>query len=253
MYFDSHAHYDDKKFDSDRDELLKNMHAKNVDFIMNSGESMKAATKTIELTKKYHFIYGAVGIHPHNVANMTESDIDKLRSYASVDKIMAIGEIGLDFYYDNSPRDIQRFWFKKQLDLASEIDMPVIIHSRDAALECFDIIKNSGVRKGVIHCFSGSSQMAMDYIKMGFYIGIGGVLTYSNAKKTVDVVDKIPLERIVIETDCPYLAPVPFRGKRNNSMYLEYVVDKISQIKNISHEETAKITKENAIRLFSIK
>lgn len=253
MYFDSHSHYDDARFDNDRDELLTEMHNKNVDLIVNSGESMISALKTLELTEKYPFIYGAVGIHPHNAANMKEYDLKLLKQYAAMPKIVAIGEIGLDFYYDNSPRDIQRSCFKKQLALAKEIDMPVIIHSREASQECFDIIKASGVNKGVIHCYSGSWQMAQDYINMGFYIGIGGVLTYSNARRTVEVVEKIPLDKIVIETDCPYLAPIPMRGKRNNSMYLEYVAEKISQITGVPHKEVASITTANAKKLFSIQ
>ena len=252
MYFDSHAHYDDERFDQDRDELLTEMHNRNVDLILNSGESIDSAKKTLELIKKYPFIYGAVGIHPHNAKKTCESDINLLRDYSKNDKIVAIGEIGLDYYYDTSPRDKQRYWFKRQLELADELDLPVIIHSRDAAQECFDIIKSSGVSKGVIHCYSGSAQMALDYIEMGFYIGLGGVLTYNNARKTVEVAEAVPIEKIVIETDCPYLAPAPMRGKRNNSMYLEYIAEKISQIKNIPHKEVAEITKNNAVKLFNI-
>lgn len=253
MYFDSHAHYDDARFNDDRDELITKMHAESVSYILNSGESMRAIKAGLQLAEKYPFIYTAVGIHPHNVKSMTDADLAVLKLYAKKDKVMAIGEIGLDYYYDNSPRDLQRQWFKKQLQLAKEVDLPVIIHSRDAAQECFDIIKESGVNKGVIHCYSGSAQMALDYISMGYYIGIGGVVTYSNAKKTVEVVEAIPIERIVIETDCPYLSPVPNRGKRNDSLNLKYVVDKISEIKNMPHNDVARITTENAKELYSIK
>lgn len=253
MYFDSHAHYDDARFNNDRDELLTKMHAESVSYILNSGESMRAIKAGLQLAEKYPFIYTAVGIHPHNVKTMTDADLAVLKLYSKKDKVMAIGEIGLDYYYDNSPRDLQRQWFKKQLQLAKEVDLPVIIHSRDAAQECFDIIKESGVNKGVIHCYSGSSQMALDYISMGYYIGIGGVVTYSNAKKTVEVVEAVPIESIVIETDCPYLSPVPNRGKRNDSLNLKYVVDKIAEIKNMSHDDVARITTANAKELYSIK
>ena len=191
MYFDSHAHYDDERFDQDRDELLTEMHNKNVDLILNSGESIDSAKKTLELIKKYPFIYGAVGIHPHNAKKTCESDINLLRDYSKNDKIVAIGEIGLDYYYDTSPRDKQRYWFKRQLELA-------------------------------------------------------------DARKTDEVAEAVPIEKIVIETDCPYLAPAPMRSKRNNSMYLEYIAEKISQIKNIPHKEVAEITKNNAVKLFNI-
>lgn len=253
MYFDSHAHYDDSRFNDDRDELITKMHAESVSYILNSGESMRAIKTGLQLAEKYPFIYTAVGIHPHNVKTMTDADLAVLKLYAKRDKVMAIGEIGLDYFYDNSPRDLQRQWFKKQLELAKELDLPVIIHSRDAAQECFDIIKESGVNKGVIHCYSGSAEMALDYISMGYYIGIGGVVTYSNAKKTVEVVEAIPIDRIVIETDCPYLSPVPNRGKRNDSLNLKYVVDKIAEIKNMSHDDVARITTANAKQLYSIE
>ena len=253
MYFDSHAHYDDARFNDDRDELITKMHAESVSYILNSGESMRSIKTGLQLAEKYPFIYTAVGIHPHNVKTMTDADLAVLKLYAKKDKVMAIGEIGLDYFYDNSPRDLQRQWFKKQLQLAKEVELPVIIHSRDAAQECFDIIKDSGVNKGVIHCYSGSAEMALDYISMGYYIGIGGVVTYSNAKKTVEVVQAIPIDRIVVETDCPYLSPVPNRGKRNDSLNLKFVVDKISEIKNMSHDDVAHITTANAKELYSIE
>ncbi len=253
MYFDSHAHYDDRRFDQDRYKLIEYMHENGVDYILNSGESLRAIKKGLSLAEKYDFIYTAVGIHPHNVASLADEDMSIIKLYAKKPKVMAIGEIGLDFYYDNSPRDLQRKWFREQLKIAKDLDMPVIIHSRDADKECFDIIKESGVRKGVIHCYSGSYQMALDYVKMGFYIGIGGVVTYSNARKLVEVTEKCPLESILIETDCPYLSPVPNRGKRNDSTNLKYVVDKIAEIKNLSHEKVAFETCENAKKLFGIK
>ncbi len=250
MYFDTHAHFEDEKFDGIRDNLIEEMHSNGVDYIINIGSDIATSQKSIELAKKYDFIYAAVGVHPHEVENMTEADIDTLRKYAEYEKVVAIGEIGLDYYYDFSPRDKQRYWFERQLDLASELNMPVSIHSRDAAQETFDIIKNSSVRKGVIHAYSGSVEMARDYIDMGFYIGVGGVVTFKNVKKLVDVVRFAPMERILLETDSPYLSPVPVRGTVNNSQNLKYVVNKISEIKQISPEIVCEITSQNAKGIF---
>ena len=252
MYFDSHAHYDDKRFDDDRDELINDMYNNGVNYILNSGQSMQAIKAGLELADKYDFIYTAVGVHPHNVKTLTDEDLSVIKLYAKKNKVQAIGEIGLDFHYDFSPRDLQRKWFKAQLEIAKDLDMPVIIHSREASQECFDIIKESGIHKGDIHCYSGNVEMALEYVKMGFHIGVGGVVTYNNAKKLVDVVDALPIESILIETDCPYLSPVPMRGKRNDSNNLKYIVDKIAEIKGLSHEDVAKITTTNAKKVFNI-
>ncbi len=250
MYFESHAHYDDERFDDDRDELLASFPAEGIETVVNSSSDIASSRASIALAEKYPFFYASVGVHPHEVSKMREADIDTLRELSKHPKVVAIGEIGLDFYYDLSPRDDQRYWFKRQLALAEELDMPVIIHSRDASQECFDIISASNVRKGVIHCYSGSAPMAQDYADMGFYIGIGGSLTFKNNKKTVEVVEKLPLEKILIETDSPYLAPVPYRGRRNDSRLLKYVVEKISEIKNVPEIDICNITKNNAIELF---
>ena len=250
MYFESHAHYDDERFDDDRDELLASFPAEGIETVVNSSSDIASSRASIALAEKYPFFYASVGVHPHEVSKMREEDIDTLRELSKHPKVVAIGEIGLDFYYDLSPRDDQRYWFKRQLALAEELDMPVIIHSRDASQECFDIISASNVRKGVIHCYSGSAPMAQDYTDMGFYIGIGGSLTFKNNKKTVEVVEKLPLEKILIETDSPYLAPVPYRGRRNDSRLLKYVVEKISEIKNVPEIDICNITKNNAIELF---
>lgn len=250
MYFESHAHYDDERFDDDRDELLASFPAEGIETVVNSSSDIASSRASIALAEKYPFFYASVGVHPHEVSKMCEDDIDTLRELSKHPKVVAIGEIGLDFYYDLSPRDDQRYWFKRQLALAEELDMPVIIHSRDASQECFDIISASNVRKGVIHCYSGSAPMAQDYADMGFYIGIGGSLTFKNNKKTVEVVEKLPLEKILIETDSPYLAPVPYRGRRNDSRLLKYVVEKISEIKNVPEIDICNITKNNAIELF---
>lgn len=253
MYFESHAHYDDIKFNDDRYELLNSLPEYGIDYVINAGADMKSSLAGIKLAEKYPYLYAAVGVHPHDAENMIEDDIKTLENYSSHEKIVAIGEIGLDFYYDNSPRDIQRYWFKRQLQLALELNMPVIIHSRDAAQECFDIIKESGVHKGVIHAYSGSPEMAWDYINMGFYIGVGGIITFKNARKLIEVVDSVPLDKILIETDSPYLSPVPLRGTRNNSQNLKYITDKIAQVKQIKPEEVALVTKKNGIELFNVK
>ena len=250
MYFESHAHYDDRKFDNDRYELIKKIHEGGVSYIVNAASDIKSSLDGINLSHEFSFFYAAVGVHPHEVENMSEEDIQILRNYSKNEKVVAIGEIGLDFYYDFSPRDLQRKWFIRQLELAKELDMPVIIHSREASAECFDIIKESGVKKGVIHSYSGSAQMALDYIKLGFYIGVGGIVTF---KKSVDTVSKIPLGKILIETDSPYLAPEPVRGSRNNSQNLKYICEKIAQIKQITPEEVACTTAENSKNLFFVK
>ena len=253
MYFDSHAHYDDERFDEDRDELIEGLKMQGVSYVVKVAADMKSCHTSLELAHKYDFIYSSVGVHPHDVKDMTNQDMDEMRQLAKDEKVVAIGEIGLDYYYDNSPREEQRIWFRKQLEMAKELDLPVIIHSREASEETFNIIMESGVKEGVIHCFSGSLELAREYVKNGFYIGVGGSLTFKNAKKTVRVVEGIDLSHIVIETDCPYLTPVPHRGERNDSSYLKFVVEKIAEIKGISAEEVAKVTFENAKKLYRIK
>lgn len=253
MYFESHAHYDDKKFDEDRDELLENLKQNDVDYIINVGADMKSSLISIELSHKYSFVYAAVGIHPHDAQNMKDTDIKTLKDYCNDKKVVAIGEIGLDYYYDFSPRQLQRNCFKKQLELCEVVNKPVIIHSRDASQECFDMIKKSNVRNGVIHAFSGSVEMAKAYIDMGFYIGIGGIITFKNARKLIEVVENISIENILIETDSPYLSPVPNRGTRNNSQNLKFIAEKIGQIKQLEPKIVAQKTKNNALSLFGIK
>lgn len=253
MIFDTHAHYDDSRFDEDRHTLIEEMHSNGICNIINIGANIESSKKSIELAEKYDFIYAAVGVHPHDVGSMIDKDIEILKDYAKCTKVVAIGEIGLDYYYDLSPRENQKYWFEKQLDLAYSLDLPVVIHSRDATQDTFDIIKNSPVRKGVIHAFSGSLDYALKYIDLGFYIGVGGVLTFKNGRKLVEVVENIDLEHILLETDAPYLSPVPLRGTRNNSQNLKYVVDKISELKQISPEIVVEKTRENANVLFCNK
>jgi len=251
MYFESHAHYDARQFKHDREVLLKkHLPESGVDYVINIGCSIKSSRDSIRLAERFDYIYATVGIHPHDLYDMSSQTIDELRQLAAHKKVVGIGEIGLDYHYDTFPREVQRFWFRQQLRLAEELDLPVVIHAREASQETFDILASSSIRRGSIHCYSGSAQMAIDYVKMGFHIGIGGVVTFPSAKKMVEVVEAIPLESILIETDCPYLAPIPFRGKRNDSGYLSYIAQKIAEIKGTTPEDVANITFVNAKSLF---
>ena len=251
MFFESHAHYDDQSFNEDRDEILASLQKNGVDYVINAGSDIQSSKASIKLADEYSFIYAAVGVHPHEVSTL--NNLEELEGLCGGHKVVALGEIGLDFYYDNSPRDIQRYWFNRQLDLAGRLKLPVIIHSREAAAETFDIIKGSNIRQGVIHCYSGSIKMALDYIEMGFFIGIGGVITFEKAKRVKEVAREIPLDHILIETDAPYLAPVPHRGKRNNSNYLKFIAAKIAEIKGLSLNYVAETTYTNAYQLFQIE
>lgn len=250
MYFESHAHYDDEQFQQDRQALLQCLPQCGIDFVINSGSDLKSSYIGKELSEQYDYIYFAAGVHPHELYDISEDTLEQIRHLAQHKKCVAIGEIGLDYYYDTFPREIQKYWFEKQLLLSKSLHIPVIIHSREASQDCFDIIKKSGVEKGVIHCYSGSLEMAEEYVKMGFLIGIGGVLTFPNAKKLVDVAKKISLEHILIETDSPYLSPVPHRGKRNDSRNLEFIVKKLAEIKGVSPNDVANVTLENGKKLF---
>ena len=252
MYFDSHAHYNDERFDEDRDILLNRIHEEGVEYIINIGADMASSKASVALADKHSFIYATVGVHPHDVSSMTMEDLETLEEMARLPKVVGIGEIGLDYHYNLSTPEDQIKWFKLQLELAKKLDLPVSIHSREASQLTFDIIKESGVKEGVIHCFSGSRELAIEYVKRGFYIGIGGSLTFKNARKTVEVVEGIPMDKILIETDCPYLTPVPHRGKRNDSSYLPFVVEKIAEIKGITEDEVCRITLNNAKNLFRI-
>lgn len=254
MIFDSHAHYDDKAFDEDREALLASLPEKGVSPVVNVGASLQGVRDTVALTEKYPYIYGAVGVHPDHLEDLTEEDMDWLKELSAREKIVAVGEIGLDYYWDISPRDIQKKWFVRQLQLAKETNLPVIIHSREAAKDTFDIMKaeHAGTTGGVIHCYSGSREMAKDYLDMGYYIGIGGVVTFKNARVMKEVAEYVPLDRILVETDCPYLAPVPYRGKRNCSLYLTYVIEKIAELKGLDSETVDQTVWENAMRMYRI-
>lgn len=255
MLFESHAHYDDMKFDIDRDEILSQLPEKGIEYVINVGADMQSSHDSIKLADKYNYIYAAVGVHPHYAGDMSHEDLKELVKLSKNDKVVAIGEIGLDFYYDNSPREIQRIRFREQIEVAKEVSLPIIFHSREAAKETFDIIKETEANSnsGVIHCYSGSVEMAKEYVEMGFYLGIGGVVTFKNAKKLKDVVKAIPLKHLLIETDSPYLSPIPNRGSRNDSTNLKYIIAEIAKIKEISYEEVENITSMNAKQLFNIK
>lgn len=254
MIFDTHAHYDDEQFDGDRRELLLSMRENGIGNIVNVGANMASSQRSLELAAEYDFLYAAVGVHPSDSAELDEEKLSELKIMTSDPKCVAIGEIGLDYYWPEPGHELQKNWFRKQLGLAREVELPVIIHSREAALDTVTILREENAAEigGVVHCFSYSKEIAHECVKMGFYIGIGGVLTFKNARKLIEVAEEIPMDRIILETDCPYLAPVPFRGKRNSSLYLPYVVEKLSEIKGVSPEEIIKVTEENARRMYRL-
>ena len=255
MIFETHAHYDDRQFDEDREELLRSLLEAGIDTVVNIGASMESNRKTIELMENYDFIYGVLGIHPTDSGQLEEVGLEWLKEACSHPKCLAIGEIGLDYYWDEPDREIQKKWFRRQLNLAREMNLPVVIHSRDAALDTIEIMKEERAWEigGVVHCFSYTKETAKIFLDMGFYIGVGGVITFANGKKLKETVEEIPMDRIVLETDCPYLSPVPYRGKRNSSLNLPLVVEAIAEIKGISKEEVERITYENAKSLYGIK
>lgn len=252
MIFESHAHYDDDAFNEDRGSLLETMKDNNVGCIINVAANLDSVKTTMELADRYDFIYGAVGVHPSDTEELNDENMEWMRQQAKKDKCVAIGEIGLDYHYPDPERSIQRKWFERQLILAREINKPVIIHSREAAADTMDILRSSVAAniRGVMHCYSYSVETAKELLKMGFYFGVGGVVTFSNAKKLVEAVEYIPMDKILLETDCPYLAPTPHRGERNSSLFLPLVAQRIADIKKISYDEVVEITEKNARRLF---
>lgn len=254
MIIDTHTHYDDEAFHEDRDALLSSFANHGIEMAVNMGASIQSTKNTLELMKKYPFIYGAVGVHPSETGEMNDHLMDWLKEAAAQPKVVAIGEIGLDYYWDEPQREIQKKWFIRQLNLARETKLPVVIHSRDAAKDTLDIMKEqkAGDMGGVIHCFSYGTELAKEYLNMGFYLGIGGVVTFKNARKLKEVVEYMPMERMVLETDCPYLSPEPFRGRRNSSLNLPYVIKAVSQIKGIPEEEIISITNNNAKAMYRI-
>lgn len=254
MIFDSHAHYDDESFNDDRYELIEQLHKEDgVAGILNCGASLKGSIDSVNLANKYDFIYAAVGIHPEEANEFNEEVAEQIIELSKDRKVKAIGEIGLDYYWEeNPPKKVQREVFIKQMKLADELDLPVVIHDREAHGNTLDIIKMFPRVKGTVHCFSGSVEFAEECLKRGYYIGFTGVVTFKNAKKIIEVVKEVPLERMLVETDCPYMAPVPFRGKRNQSNYIPYIIKKIAEIKEVTEEEVERITMRNAKDLFRI-
>lgn len=252
MIFESHAHYDDEAYNEDRYTLLDSMPENNIGCIINVSASLQTIKSTMDLVNRYDYVYGAVGVHPSETEELDDNSMEWIRQQAEHKKCVAIGEIGLDYHYPDPEPDIQKKWFERQLFLAKEMNKPVIIHSREAAKDTMDILHGEAGQniRGVMHCYSYSAEIAKELLKMDYYFGIGGVVTFSNAKKLVEALDYIPVEKILLETDCPYLAPTPHRGERNSSLYIPLIVEKIAQIKNISCEEVENITQKNAERLF---
>ena len=252
MIFDTHAHYDDEAFDEDRDEVLTSLRKRGVGTVVNVGASMEGSRRSVSLSEQYEFVYSAVGVHPDEVGELREEDMEWMREQLQKPKVVAVGEIGLDYYWDKEGHDLQKKWFLRQLKLAKELKKPVIIHSREAAADTMELLKANyhGEMPMVMHCYSYSPEMAEEYLKMGYYIGIGGVVTFKNAKKLKEVVKMLPLDRILLETDCPYLAPEPNRGKRNSSLNLPYVAAAIGELKGVDADEVVRVTNQNAKKMY---
>ena len=252
---DSHVHLDDEKFDYDRENLIENLKEHGLDKVYNVGADLKSSIASVELADKYEIIKAVIGIHPHAASEYNQDVEDKLIELSKNENVRAIGEIGLDYYYDNSPRDIQVQVFKKQIELANKLKLPIVVHSREAAQETFDIISSYKEKykdlKFLIHCFSQSVEMMREYVKMDCYIALGGVVTFKNSKIPKEVAKEVPLENLLLETDCPYLAPEPMRGKRNEPMFIKYSAQKISEIRGIGLEELLKATDENTRRFYN--
>lgn len=257
MYIDTHCHLDSEKYDEDRAQVIESLKDAGIDYVINPGCNMESSKKSIRLARDNDIIYAAVGVHPHDANELEEDEsrFDELKRLAGEGKVVAIGEIGLDYHYDFSPREVQKKWFEKQVKLAKELNIPIIVHDREAHQDTFEIIAREaadGNLRGVIHSFSGSLEMANEYIKMGFFIGLGGVVTFKNAKKPKEVAENIDLEYLLVETDGPYLTPEPNRGKRNNPAYVRHTANYIANLRGMSPEKLAEITTENAKRLFGI-
>lgn len=253
MIFDTHAHYDDKQFDTDRAEVLGSMEAGGIGTIVNASATVDSWKKVLELTETYPFVYGMIGVHPDEVGALDEERFSEMEQLLDRNKIVAVGEIGLDYYWDNESHDIQKKWFIRQLELARKRNLPVNIHSREAAADTMEIMKAHGQgMKAIVHCYSYSKEMAEEYVKMGYLIGVGGVVTFKNAKKLKETVKAVPLSHIVLETDCPYLAPEPNRGKRNSSLNLPYVAQAVAELKGVTAEDVVRITEENARAFYGI-
>ena len=253
MLFDTHAHLNDPAFDPDREELMASFASAGVGLVMNAGCSLESSRDIVQMAEKYPWLYASVGSHPDAADEVNEAVVEEYRKLCKLsNKVKAIGEIGLDYYYEDIPREIQQRAFRLQMELAKELDMPVIVHERDAHNDGLAIVKEFPTVKGVFHCYSGSAEMARQLVNLGWYIGFTGVLTFKNARKAVETAASIPLDRIVLETDCPFMAPEPFRGKRNHPGYLYRMAEKLAEIRGISVEEIHAATMENGKRLYRI-
>ena len=253
MLFDTHAHMDDRAFDSDRYELIASLPERGISLVMNPGCSLASSRNADALSRRFDFVYAAVGSHPDAADEVNDVVLEEYRKLCKLNpKIKAVGEIGLDYHYEDIPRELQLKAFRAQMALAAELDLPVIVHERDAHADGMAVVDEFPTVKGVFHCYSGSAEMALELVKRGWYIGFTGVLTFKNAKKAVEVASRIPLDRLVLETDCPYMAPEPFRGKRNDPGYLYRMAEKLAEIRGVSVEEIHRITTENGKRLYRI-
>ena len=253
MYFDTHAHYDSSKFAEDRDEVIRAAYESGVSLIVDPGDTLERSKNTVALAEQYNFIYAAVGVHPEEFETWTDDTVDRLRELAGNPKVVAIGEIGLDYYWDKSHTELQKQMFRTQIELALELNLPIIVHDREAHGDCFSIVCDYPALRGVFHCYSGSAEMAKELLKRGWYLGFDGPITYKNNVKAMEVLAVTPLDRIVLETDSPYLSPVPNRGKRNDSRNLPYIAAVVAREKGISVEDAAAITFENGKRLYGIR
>lgn len=252
MYFDTHAHYDDKAFDEDRDSLLAELPESGVTLVINPGCDVKSSRAAIELAARYEHMYAAVGIHPEELGDFTEENLCEIARLAGESKCVAIGEIGLDYYWDDTHKAEQKELLRQQIELALELGKPVIIHDREAHGDSLEIVSRYPELRGVFHCFSGSEEMAKELLRRGWYLGFDGPVTYKNARKALEVLELCPVDRLLLETDSPYLSPVPMRGKRNDSRNLQYIAGKISEIKGCAAEDIARAAYENGQRLFGI-
>ena len=253
MYFDTHTHLDDEKFDPDRELVIENLKKEGVSLAVNVGADLTSSKNSIALAEQYDFIYAAVGVHPNEVGEMQDEDLETLADMAKHEKVVAIGEIGLDYHYDEPGRDVQKLWFEKQLHLAQALNMPFIVHDRDAHQDTLELLKKVGYYNGVMHCFSGSCEMAKILLDLGFYISIAGQVTFKNAPKVKEVAKMVPADRLFIETDSPYLTPEPHRGERNHSANVKFTCAKIAELKGICAEELAKVTLENGKKFYGIR
>ena len=251
--FDTHAHYDSRQFHSDRDQVLSALPAQGVELVVNPGCDLASSQTAVELAERYPFVYAAVGVHPEDCGDWEDGHIDRLRALAAQPNVVAVVEIGMDYYWpENPPKELQKRVFRAQLALAGELDLPAIVHDREAHGDCLDIVREFPRTRGVFHCFSGSAEMAMELVKLGWMISFTGVLTYKNARKAVEAAQAVPLDRIMIETDSPYMAPVPHRGKRNHSGYVGLICQRLAELKGITPDECSRITLENGRRFFQI-